>query len=147
MVIRRRRNSRNSRNLQHMRWVDGRKVLALLRAMPQLESLSMQAMQLIRGKEDRERAQRVLEEVLLLPVAASLRALNLHHMMRRYTYLDETENAIVPLLSAEFLAALPARCAGSGSCRARKPKNASNVVRRKGGRAPGTPLKTPLQRA
>ena len=86
------------------RWADGRKVIALLRAMPQLESLSLpETMQLIdlASPRDFERVQRLLEEVLLLPVAATLCSLKLRNL-----FYDQNPG----LLSADFLAALPARC-------------------------------------
>ena len=55
-----------------VRWADGRKVISLLRAMPQFESLAVRERCSSLGIEDRERARRLLEEILLLPVATWL---------------------------------------------------------------------------
>ena len=106
-------NSRQSPWTAMPRWSDGRQLLAILRAMPQLESLSLSdPLQLIyselaQERLDLTRVKRLLEEVLLLPVAASLRTLKLRNLYRRGAGLD---TGIYPLLSADFLAALPARC-------------------------------------
>jgi hypothetical protein len=57
---------------------------------------------------DLKRAQRLLEEVLLLPVAPSLRTLKLRNLYSRLG--GDLVVPVYPLLSADFLAALPARC-------------------------------------
>ena len=101
------------------RWADGRKVISLLRAMPQLESLAVagaDANGFLAGLQDplafdrpeaSDRVRRLLEEILLLPVATSLRTLKLAKVFTK-SFLDGRQ--VAGLLSADFLAALPARC-------------------------------------
>ena len=62
----------------------------------------------MRTGEDMKRAQRLLEEVLLLPVATSLRTFKLRSLYSRFG--TNPTVPVFPLLSADFLAALPARC-------------------------------------